>query len=110
MFAAKLINLRRSANMSQQQVAAKLAMARATYANLESGKRSPTLKQIKAIAQLFEISPASLIDSSQPSKGLIKPETIELNQPTNDIKPREVIKERVEALREVLLYVSDKVG
>jgi len=111
MFASTLASLRNESGMSQQQVADKLAIARATYANLETGKRSPSLDQINAIANLFEVQPAVLIDpkaysaSPQPPPG-----AVQLDQSTPDVKPREIVKDKVETLREVLLYVLDKVG
>jgi len=109
MFAQKLAQLRASSGMSQQQVADKLEIARATYSNLEGGKRSPTLEQINAIAELFEISPTTLI-SSDAYEAKEEVDEIHLDTPSQDIKPREVVQEKVETLREVLLYVLDKVG
>jgi len=102
--------LRLSSGMSQQQIAAKLEMARATYANLETAKRSPTLKQINNIAALFEVAPGSLIDANAQELQERHPKKIKLSQPNQDIEPRDVVKEKVETLREVLLYVLDKVG
>lgn len=96
--------------MSQQEVANKLEIARATYANLESGKRSPTLEQINAVADLFEISPAQLIDSKVYRPDTPQTTEVQLDQSKDEIKPREVVQEKIETLREVLLYVLDKVG
>ena len=110
MFASTLSRLRDLSGMSQQQVADKLKMARATYANLESGKKSPDLEQINAIADLFEMLPAELIDSKtyRPQKHEVS--EVHLEYPAEEIKPRKVVTEKVETLREVLLYVLDKVG
>lgn len=110
MFASTLTRLRDSSGMSQQQVADKLELARATYANLEAGKRSPTLEQINAIADLFEVSAAALISSDTYEIHERVADEIQLDQSSEEIKPREVIQEKVETLREVLLYVLDKVG
>lgn len=111
MFASKLAHLREESGLSQQYVADGLSMARATYANLEAGRRSPTLDEIKAIAELFEIDPAALIDTKAfPATESATQRTIQLEPTTQDIQPREVVKEKIEALREVLLYVLDKVG
>lgn len=111
MFSTTLTRLRDDSGMSQQLVADKLKVARATYVNLETGKRSPTLEQINAIADLFEVSPAILI-SSDTYDGIHErvANEIQLGQSSQDIKPRDVIKEKTETLREVLLYVLDKVG
>ncbi len=111
MFATQLTRLRDNSGMPQQLVAQKLGMARATYANLESDKKSPTLEQIQAIATLFEIPVEELIDGSVDTKPSPKVVKIKFKEkPKNDIEPREVINEKVETLREVLLYVLDKVG
>lgn len=110
MFASTLTRLRDGSGMSQQQVADKLKIARATYANLEAGKRSPTLEQINAIADLFEVSPVVLISSNSYETHKQEVDEIQLDQSNQDIKPREVIQEKIETLREVLLYVLDKVG
>jgi transcriptional regulator with XRE-family HTH domain len=109
MFSNTLVHLRKEADMSQQQVADKLKMARATYANLETGKRSPTLEQINSIAALFGVSPSGLVEDKVYSpKQPIK--EIKLAESTQDIRPRDVVKAKVETLREILLYVLDKVG
>ncbi len=110
MFASKLAQLREISGLSQQQVADKLKIARATYANLESGKKLPDLEQIRLLATLFELSTSELIDDksySDNSDDIVK---IKLRQSNDNIKPRAVVKEKVETLREVLLYVLDKVG
>lgn len=51
-----LKELRKKAGMTQEEVAKKLGMARATYASLEAGRREPDLGEIKAIADLYEIT------------------------------------------------------
>jgi transcriptional regulator with XRE-family HTH domain len=111
MFASNLARLRANSNLSQQQVAEKLYMARATYANLEAGKKSPTLEQLNAIGELFEVPTFQLIEgvSSQHSSAEIQPARFS-SANDDDIVPRETVTERVDTLREVLLYVLDKVG
>lgn len=164
MFAQTLAQLREASGLSQQEVADKLNIARATFSNLESGKRSPTLEQINAISVLFEISPAQLIGAetyqpeidqlrlahlqnlkhleqvqqnltqdghhltqthtqsqthaqpqahAQPIKNTRKqshPSKTQLQKEANEITPREIVTENPEKLREVLLYVLNKVG
>ncbi len=112
MFASNLARLRAYSDLSQQQVAEKLDMARATYANLETGKKSPTLEQLNAIGELFDVPSPQLIDGVSPlppnASTEVQPVQFAPNGP--DIMPRETVVERVDTLREVLLYVLDKVG
>jgi len=110
MFTQKLTHLREDSRMSQQQVADKLKIARATYANLELGKRSPTLEQINAIADLFEIPVTELISFETYEATQDKIAVVNLNNSSEDIEPREIVQDKIEALREILLYVLDKVG
>lgn len=109
MFASNLARLRAESDLSQQQVAEKLDMARATYANLETGKKSPTLEQLNAISGLFGVPTAQLIEgiSLLSDSAEVQPAQFASDP---DIVPRETVTERVDTLREVLLYVLDKVG
>lgn len=109
MFTSNLIKLRNEAGLSQVDVAKRLGMARATYIALETGKSSPNLNQIKALAELFEVAPAALVSEEvlqmpEPGKKIV------LESKLEEIKPREIVQEEPEKLREVLLYVLDKVG
>ena len=110
MFASTLTQLRTDSGLSQQQVADKLKMARATYANLETGKKSPTLEQITKISELFEISEDQLIKGLYSPRPGEKVKMVDFSETKNEIAPREIISEKVDTLREVLLYVLDKVG
>lgn len=110
MFASNLSRLRAESNLSQQQVADKLNMARATYANLEAGKKSPTLEQLNAIGELFEVPASRLIESLSLPNKFAEVRPVQFTTEKADIVPRETVKERVDTLREVLLYVLDKVG
>lgn len=110
MFASNLARLRADSNLSQQQIAEKLKMARATFANLEVGKKSPTLEQLNAISKLFEVPTSRLIEGLFSTNGSVEVQPAQFASDDIDIVPRAAIKERVDTLREVLLYVLDKVG
>ena len=110
MFASNLAQLRADSNLSQQQVADKLDMARATYANLEAGKKSPTLEQLNAISGLFEVPTSQLIEGLSSPNDSVEVLPAQFATDDIDIVPREAVNERVDTLREVLLYVLDKVG
>jgi transcriptional regulator with XRE-family HTH domain len=110
MFASNLARLRADSSLSQQQVAQKLDMARATYANLETGKKSPTLEQLNAISELFAVPTSQLIEDVSPLNDSAEVQLVQFASNDADIVPRETVTERVDTLREVLLYVLDKVG
>lgn len=55
-FAEKLKKLRIERGFSQEKFALKIDMDRTYYASVESGKRNVSLKNIKKIADGFEIS------------------------------------------------------
>lgn len=110
MIATTLATLRKKAGLSQQNVADKLGVARATYTNLENGNKSPTIDQVVELADLFEMSPTALITGNIDSDEANRQVKVELASDDGAIEPREVINEDPEVLREVLLYVLDKVG
>ncbi len=110
MFASNLTNLRLTSGLTQQDVAGRLAMSRATYMNLESGKKSPTLDQLNILGKIFEVGTNELIaDSYIEATGSVGAELI-MKQENKDIVPRDIPTPQVEKLREVLLYVLQKVG
>lgn len=108
-FDIRIKQLRENICASQQDVADAIKVARATYANWETGKRDPGLGEINRLAEYYQISPAELISD----------EVLAVNEPVapykfkdnNDIIPRDIDpKVKPEKLREVLLYILEKVG
>jgi transcriptional regulator with XRE-family HTH domain len=108
-FKSTIKQLRTSAGISQQEVADKVGVARATYAGLESGRRDPNLTEIRNIAEFYQVSPSELIDGIQ--SRVEEPVAPYKFTNQNDILPRDVNPQiNPEKLREVLLYVLEKVG
>ncbi len=109
MFASNLTSLRLDSGLTQAEVAGKLGISRATYVSLESSKKSPTLDQLEKLADIFEVPTEQLINNL-----INQSETtvadLELKAPTIDLVPRELPALKAEKLREVLLYVLQKVG
>ncbi|PIQ70670.1 XRE family transcriptional regulator [Candidatus Saccharibacteria bacterium CG11_big_fil_rev_8_21_14_0_20_41_19] len=109
-FKSMIRQLRNNANISQQDIADKVGIARATYAGLESGRREPNLAEIRSIAEFYQIAPSDIINGiistvSKPATPYI------FDKKAADIVPREIDhKVNPEKLREVLLYILDKVG
>ena len=109
-FTTRIKQLRKQAGVSQEMVADAIGVARATYASLEADRRPPNLDEINALAEYYQIAPADLISG----------ETNVVNEPVvpynfkaseEEITPRDIDPQtNPEKLREVLLYVLEKVG
>lgn len=113
-FQTKIRELRKRANLSQQDVADGIGIARATYASLEAGRRPVNLDEINALAEYYQISPAELISGDSGGAGSV-------NEPVPAYKFEDAVAEEIiprdvdpqtkpEKLREVLLYVLSNVG
>lgn len=111
-FGAKLKQLRSTAGLSQQDVAEKLGMARATYASLEVDRREPDLAELRAISQFYEIPLRELIDQEGEFSVVVQEAAIEYKKRQEPEKiPRDITPQiNPEKLREVLLYILEKVG
>lgn len=106
-----IIGLRKKASLSQQAVADAIGVARTTYINLESGKRSPSLDEINALAVFYQVSPNDIITGgvSTVSEPVLAYKFD--NKATKEIIPRDIDPQiNPDKLREVLLYVLEKVG
>jgi transcriptional regulator with XRE-family HTH domain len=56
MFNILIKELRENNGLTQEEVSKKLNIARATYANYETGKREPNFETLQKIAALFVVS------------------------------------------------------
>lgn len=109
-FIDNIRQLREQASKSQQDIADAIGIARATYASLEAGRRAPNLDEMMALAEYYQIAPSELIDNAA---GIVSEPTTEYTRPEveGSIIPREIDpRVKPEKLREVLLYVLNKVG
>lgn len=61
---AKIIELRKKYNYTQERLANLIGVSRQTLSNWESNITSPDLKQAQAIAKLFKVSLDDLADSN----------------------------------------------
>lgn len=64
MFHERLAHLREKAGLSQQELSARLGMARTTYAGYENGSREPDFKTLDKIAEYFGESVEWLLTGS----------------------------------------------
>lgn len=81
-FGNKVQTLRKSHNISQENLAGILKINRNYLSRIETGKSEPTLSIIKDIANYFKVDVASLMDmnnDSSDTKGKIKIITEECN-------------------------------
>lgn len=108
-FMTTIRELRENAGASQQDVADAIGIARATYASLEADRRPPNLDEINKLAEYYQISPAELISGEV---GMAhEPVAAYTFEEKEEIIPRDLSpKASPEKLREVLLYVLEKVG
>ena len=65
MFCDKFKKLRLKNDYTQAELAKKLNVSQPTAASWEAGKRIPKWKNIKKIAEIFNVSPESLIDEME---------------------------------------------
>lgn len=70
MFKDRLRSARKSASLTQKEVAARLGITESTYCGYETGKREPDVLKIKAISSILGVSGDYLLEtgfSPQPS-------------------------------------------
>jgi transcriptional regulator with XRE-family HTH domain len=109
-FATTIRELRDQAGLSQQDVANAINVARATYIKLENNGREPKLDELKKISQYYEIGIEDLINGNtsitdKPTEKYVRDDT------QDSIIPREIDPQvKPEKLRQVLLYILNKVG
>ena len=109
-FTDTLKRLRGEKGVSQADVAEAIGIARATYASLEAERRPANLDEINRLAEYYQVSPADLI-SGEVSMVHEYVAPYDFGQAKEEIIPRDIDpKTSPEKLREVLLYVLEKVG
>lgn len=108
----KIKELRKAAGLSQEEVANKLGMARATYASLEIDKREPDLGELKAISLFYEISMLELIaEEGDDWPGVISEPTPTYGiHPDDSKQPPYVPELDPQKFPEILLYITSLVG
>jgi len=106
-FSQTITTLRSRSGLSQQEVASAIGVARTTYVALEANRRQPNLRDIQGLAVLYQIAPGNLIDGVVDE---VKP-AIPYAPEGTEVTPRDLHpKANPAKLREVLLYILEKVG
>lgn len=109
-FTTTIKRLREEAGASQQDVAKAIGIARATYASLEADRRPPNLDEINKLAEYYQIAPIELI-SGEASMVNEPVAAYKFADTSKEITPRDLDPQtNPEKLREVLLYMLEKVG
>lgn len=109
-FANQIKRLRKQAKLSQQQVADKIGIARATYVKLENNERQPKLSEAMALGRYYELSIEELISNqlnlaTQDSQPVYIPTENQRQNKRNfnpELEPNK--------LRQVLLYILNQIG
>jgi len=103
----RLKELRRARDLSQQQMSEKLGLSRSTISQMESGKRSLTAGDLSRIADIFNLSVDSLLDSESDIRVVLEEETTYSRGPEQRVN---VPQKNVRKFKEVLLYILEQVG
>lgn len=69
--ARQLRYLRKKANLTQQQVADVLGINRSTYAYYETGKTSPKLQTLQALARIYNTNVDILLESGRSDNSVL---------------------------------------
>ena len=95
-FSSKLVELRKSRQLTQQQFADQIGLSLSTVAYYESAAKNPKLETIYKIADFFKVSPGFLITNDDDQ--LIKPGPVpRLNQQLLRIKALSPHKQKLAA-------------
>lgn len=94
-------------NMTQEYLASELGISRPTYMHIERGKRELTISEAKKLAAIFDMSLEYFLAEKEPQRlvTVVK----EPSKQLDDLQIR-VTKKNFDKLREVLLYILNKVG
>ena len=63
----KILELRKKNNLSQEELAEKVSVARQTISKWELGETAPDIKQAKQLASIFNVSVDELVDTNSES-------------------------------------------
>lgn len=72
----KLLDLRRKASLSQEEVATRLGVSRQTVSKWETGQTVPELSKVKLLSELYHVSYDYFISSNIDSDGLTSMEAL----------------------------------
>ena len=94
----RLMKLRKTAGLSQEEVADKLEVTRQTVSKWETGQSSPDLDKVLPLCELYNIAPDDLFYGDDSFKTSDTPKTPEMpnkTQPTTDLEDQIIAKRRL---------------
>lgn len=111
MMLAKLIEkLRKEHKLSQSFLAEKLAISRPTYAQIEEGRREPSILEARKIAELFNLSFEDFLRGAE-ADITVNIQKAKPNAPAQKTSLRiSVPQESAEKFKQILCYILRKVG
>lgn len=107
MLTQRMIQLREDAGLNQAQVAESIGVSRTTYANYEAGTTEPRLSELVKLADLYNTSIDSLVDTA--GSGEITISFSDISEYSN-VDNRKPIQFDQNKFREVLLYMLERIG
>lgn len=106
---AFLVELRKKEKISQAFVAKKIGVSRASYIEIEKGKKELTLSQANKIIEIYNISLNELISGKIISNIEVSIKNIPEEKDKSEIRI-DVPQKNLKKFKEVLLYILEKVG
>ncbi|EPI2027063.1 helix-turn-helix domain-containing protein [Vibrio vulnificus] len=91
MISLRIKELRDSRNLSQEDVAKALKMAKSTYIKYEKGSQSPQLETLETIADFYGVHVCELISSDEPTLNRRLKSKLSLIDKLNDNEKESVI-------------------
>ena len=104
-----LRQLRTKRHISQEQLAEEIGVSRPTYLQIEKGERELTVSEAQKLAEIFGMTLEDLLSGKEPRVEL--PALPSKQKTTEEVDMRiNVPQENMGKLREILLYVLQKIG
>lgn len=105
-----LEKIRQKRGFSQELLAEKLEVSRPTIQKILVGEKELTLTQAKKVAEFFEISLQSILNEKEESDIEVRLEKARAKQNKTPGIRISVPRESVEKFKQVLLYITEKIG
>ena len=106
---ARIKELREQTGLSQEQLAGRIGVLRATLSQMENGDRKVTADDLLRLARVFNVSTDELLDVKKPLRVTLAgggPPALADSPPERIHVPQEHLKK----FKEVLLYILNRVG
>lgn len=105
-----LLQLRKSKNLTQKDIADALGISRQAYANYETGNREPDLNTLKALSEFFGVSTDYLLNNQKENpadEGEIAEDVVIYHRDGKTVR-RTFTKEQLDTITRMLDAIPDK--